>query len=357
VKSSRTRKWLLTIAACISVVAVIQIIRHHWRPEERRLRSALRESVQSAYPDTVKELSRAFGLRPYKSSPPAGGTDGAVRRVLLVHGVDDPGKVWMNLAPALVEAGWAVWILTYPNDQPIAASARFFLEQLQSRLPPADDPVAIVAHSMGGLVTREMLTAPELAFAGRAAGGGLPRVGLLVMVATPNHGAALARFRIFTELREQTVRLQAEDYHWLQGLVDGAGEAGIDMTPGSAFLTALNRRPHPPGVDMLVIAGVMSPLQRQTLGGLLQLPADGSPEQAREAAPSGGQAVLQAVAGGIGDGLVSVDAARLDGIPFAVVEGTHLSIIRNLFSDSERVPPAVPLVIETLANRFTAPDR
>ena len=54
------------------------------------------------------------------------------------------------------------------------------------------------------------------------------------------------------------------------------------------------------------------------------------------------------MARGVGDGLVSVDSARLDEVPMRIVQGTHVSIIRNILADSERSPPAVPIVIEHL---------
>ena len=45
---------------------------------------------------------------------------------------------------------------------------------------------------------------------------------------------------------------------------------------------------------------------------------------------------------GLGDGLVTVESTRLEGVPHVTVDGTHLSIIRNIAKNSQRVPPAVP---------------
>ena len=49
-----------------------------------------------------------------------------------LHGLDDPGMVWMNLAPALHAAGHGVSVLNYPNDQPVRDSARLIADELQS---------------------------------------------------------------------------------------------------------------------------------------------------------------------------------------------------------------------------------
>ncbi|MHC4718837.1 MAG: hypothetical protein ACYS5V_17895, partial [Planctomycetota bacterium] len=55
---------------------------------------------------------------------------------------------------------------------------------------------------------------------------------------------------------------------------------------------------------------------------------------------------------GLGDGLVSVESTRLEGIEHQTVEGTHLTMIRNVTEESERVPPAVPIIVD----RLTGPD-
>jgi hypothetical protein len=51
---------------------------------------------------------------------------------------------------------------------------------------------------------------------------------------------------------------------------------------------------------------------------------------------------------GLGDGLVTVESTRLEGVPHRTVDGTHLSMIRNITSDSRRIPPAVPIVVDQL---------
>ena len=51
---------------------------------------------------------------------------------------------------------------------------------------------------------------------------------------------------------------------------------------------------------------------------------------------------------GLGDGLVTVESTRLEGVPHRTVEGTHLSMIRNITSDSQRIPPAVPIIVDYL---------
>ena len=167
------------------------------------------------------------------------------------------------------------------------------------------------------------------------------------MVGTPNHGSELARFRLFTEFRDQFENLFKGNYHWLQGIVDGAGEAGIDLIPGSKFLKRLNSRPHPANVSMLVIAGVMSQMQKDEIEEFARNLAAKLPGDTRVFTKKM-EKVLLSMSEQIGDGLVSVDSAHLPGVPFKIVKGTHLSMIRNITSSSERIPPAIPIIIEQL---------
>jgi hypothetical protein len=51
---------------------------------------------------------------------------------------------------------------------------------------------------------------------------------------------------------------------------------------------------------------------------------------------------------GLGDGLVTVESTRLEGVPHRTVDGTHMSMIRNVTKGSRRIPPAVPIIVDRL---------
>jgi len=346
-KIGKKNLWIILIVLSISLVVVIQVVRHFFREEERQTRIHIREAVKKKYPEAVKRIKATYGLRAFEQ--PESSVKGNVQttEVILVHGLDDPGKVWMNLAPVLVKEGFSVWVMTYPNDQPITESAQFFLKHLKLHNASGKGSISIVAHSMGGLVAREMLTDPLLSYTENADKGELPDVEQLIMVGTPNHGSGLAQFRIFTEFRDQLGNLFKGDYHWLRGIIDGAGEAGIDLIPGSKFLKRLNSRPHPYNVSMLVIAGMMSQRQKNEIEKFshnleVKLPGD------TRVAAKKMENVLLSVSKQVGDGLVSVNSARLSGVPLKIVQGTHLSMIRNIRAGSQRIPPAIPIIIEQL---------
>ena len=200
---------------------------------------------------------------------------------------------------------------------------------------------------MGGLVSREMLTNPDFNFAGLAAQEKVPGIKHLIMVGTPNHGSQLARFRAFAELRDQLSRLQRGQAGWMDFILDGAGEAKIDLLPGSLFLTELNDRPHPQGVEQLVIAGVTSPWKENDIKRWLRNTGKEKPADQQQAIDSLGRYMISMV-NGLGDGLVTVDSTRLEGVAHRSVEGTHLSMIRNVTRDSRRIPPAVPIIVDWL---------
>ena len=335
------------MSAAVLFVAV-QVARHFFREEERQARTDIRKAIQEAYPEEVKRLKAAYGLKPFEDSGPTAAPAKAKATVILIHGLDDPGKVWMNLAPALAREGFAVFIFNYPNDQPVNESAHFLQQSLASHDLP--DSIVIVAHSMGGLVSREMLTHPELNYADKVKRGQLPSVQRLIMVGTPNHGSELARFRGFAEVRDMFGTMLRGEYHWLQGIVDGAGEAGIELLPGSEFLTTLNSRPHPQNVHMTVIAGVMSDLQVKNIEALAHDLETRPQDEKLKNVPVMDQ-MLVAMTRQIGDGLVSVESAGLPGVELKIVTGTHLSMIRNVTASSRRAPPAVPMIVEQL-NHF-----
>jgi hypothetical protein len=167
------------------------------------------------------------------------------------------------------------------------------------------------------------------------------------MVGTPNHGSQLVRFRVFAEVRDHLARLTKGDARWLGVVLDGAGEAKIDLLPGSRFLTELNARPHPAGVDQMIIAGVTSPWNENEIRSWIdQWDQKGSHVLQKQVETLGNYMV--SMAHGLGDGLVSVESTRLDGVPHQTVDGTHLSIIRNITAGSQRIPPAVPIIVDRL---------
>ncbi len=332
----------------ICILVLYQALTNLYQEEEKALRSHIRKSLQDTFSAQTKDYSKTIGLFRYEPAP---GTlhekRGLQSSVVLVHGLDDPGKVWQNLAPVLAEEGYEVWLFEYPNDQPLADSAQLFFDELAWLRTSGIERIAMVAHSMGGLISRELLTSPKIAYHVFLAKKQVPEVKKLIMIGTPNHGSQLARLRIVSEIRDHLDRFFKGKATGLGFLLDGAGEAKIDLLPGSKFLTELNARSHPAGVEMLVIAGITAPWNEDDIDLWLghtygQAKAEQGSESERV------RDLMESVSNGLGDGLVTLESARLDNIPLSTVKGTHLSMIRNISPDSDRIPPAVPLVVAEL---------
>ena len=335
----------------ILLLGLYQLVSHFYQDEEKVVRSSIRTAVKEAFPDQAETFSETIGLFQYGADPGTENSgDSPGSAIVLVHGLDDPGKVWQDLAPVLVNEGYDVWQFEYPNDQPLAESTALFFDELIKLRSHDIDRIDIVAHSMGGLITRNLLTSATIDYEGALEKQRVPRVDTFIMVGTPNHGSPIVKLRLFAEVRDHLARLVKGQAHWLNVIFDGAGEAKIDLLPGSHFLNELNSRSPPEGVDQLIIAGVTSPWDQEELAGLL----DDYSEKLPGISSQGLETVKSAAASmtdGLGDGLVSVESTRLPGVPHITVQGTHLSMIRNLTSDSERMPPAIPIILQHLYMR------
>jgi len=346
-------KWVKQLVSLFIVATVLyQTGRQLFRQQEWEARNYLYDQVKTAFPDANKKAAAEYGIRVY-SGGQVGETATAflsTPMVVLVHGLDEPGRVWQNLAPVLDTAGYKVLLMTYPNDQRVTASSRLFFESLAGLDFSAEKHLVIIAHSMGGLVSREMLTSPNINYKRSETAGKVPRVSNLIMVGTPNHGSQLARFRFIMEIREQARNLFEKDGHWLQGLWDGTGAAGLDLIPGSRFLNRLNHRPHPVNVNFHIIAGILSPWNSQdirTFASFLEALMPLSKNDGVRGVENG----LNKVKNMVGDGLVTLESARLDKVPLTRVHGNHLTMIRNLTLNSQRVPPAIPVILGILGHK------
>ncbi len=108
------------------------------------------------HPDKYKDTTLLFRLQPY---------DPRKIPVLFVHGLQDTAATWMPMLNALLDDpqirdNYQFWFFTYPTGDPFPYSAALLRHDLDrfDKAYPDHKPIVIVGHSMGGLLTRLMLT-------------------------------------------------------------------------------------------------------------------------------------------------------------------------------------------------------
>lgn len=97
--------------------------------------------------------------------------------VVLLHGLGRRAGSMRRLRRAIEAAGRPTWAVSYPSTRlPLPAIADWLVARLEAEV---QGPIALVTHSMGGVVARHL-------------GDRLP-IERIVMLAPPNAGSAVAR--------------------------------------------------------------------------------------------------------------------------------------------------------------------
>lgn len=255
--------------------------------------------------------------------------------VVLVHGYNsNPLKNAAVMEPVR-EAGYPCATFAYPNDWEISESAARLSQRLKEIA--AEHPgqrLAIVTHSMGGLVARACLENAELD------PGNVDR---LVMIAPPTHGTMLAHIAVATDVWEHWLG-RADGGPWdrcRDSVIDGLGEAADDMVPGSPFLTDLNARPRNPAVRYSIFLGTSAAV------------TDGEVKWMRTALQeTGGRcpgfrdctgrvdnllADMEELIEGKGDGVVALKRGRLNGVDdIVILPFGHLNCTGPIDCDATR---------------------
>lgn len=213
-------QWLPVAAACLlaRLEARSRQMPEHEEPERfplawaATLRSIAMEGIALA------RAQFAMSVAPFRRRPGIDSSCGDCRRpVLLIHGVLCNAAVWRTVVRRLEEAGFGP--VRTLDLEPLWAdiedhAARVVHDIAAMRREYGGRPVAIVAHSLGGLVARAALRMMET----RPASGAVPPTGsqvvsCLVTIATPHHGTAIAALLPSKPMRQMSPRSP-----WLRAL-------------------------------------------------------------------------------------------------------------------------------------------
>jgi len=109
--------------------------------------------------------------------------------VIFVHGLISTPQMWIRVAnevndDPVVRARYQYWVFGYPSGNPLAYSAlrlRDDLAKLQ-QIYPGHQPIVLIGHSMGGLVSQMQVTTIDAN----------PHVRRVVFISTPHRGSNMA---------------------------------------------------------------------------------------------------------------------------------------------------------------------
>jgi pimeloyl-ACP methyl ester carboxylesterase len=222
------------------------------------------------------------------------------------------------LQATISAAGYACGTFCYPNDQAIADSAELLSRELRrvGQLHP-DRKIALVTHSMGGLVSRAAIETPGL---------DPGNVSQIIMIAPPSQGTSCAHIIWSGDLWEHFLRTQ--DHNILDclyaSLEDGMGEGREDLKPDSQFLRQLNARSRNSHVHYTMFLGNGSKFTLEQLANLRRLVVKAAEtdsflalmEPALQSALDDFEDSAQP-----GDGVVSISRGQLQGVTDTVVLG------------------------------------
>ncbi len=237
-------------------------------------------------PAKFAETARIIMLQPYDPDKTV---------VLLIHGLMDSQATWAPMintlrGDAAFRRNYQIWFYSYPSGYPYPYSASILRNDLDAveKKYPLRKPMVVVGHSMGGCISRLLITdtgekvwmallkkkpgevslSPQsrkllteaLIFNHR------PEVGRVIFISSPLRGSELATNwvgRLASSLVKTPVTLLHVGNDVLKTVTLQAGDLNLKrmpnsvdtLAPNSRFVKAINTVPVTPGIPYHVICG------------------------------------------------------------------------------------------------------
>lgn len=244
--------------------------------------------------------------------------------VILVHGLDSRPGFFDDLATHLESKGHRTGRYSYPNDDSISDSSKALSDKLRQLSKSHKDlEFVLIAHSMGGVLCREVVEDPKLQ---------VDRIRAVAFLGTPHHGSYLSAYRSILDLRDN-IRGGLTAKALLDTWRDGFGEAGHDLWPGSPYLKKLARLPRNPKVRYLNILGNKAPFSRDSLDKLAAQAEKllAKSRWGRLILPRALEALedLRELETGKGDCAVALARGHLEGVPEKILPLDHISLAKR----------------------------
>lgn len=249
-------------------------------PKKRELARLLR-------PEKFEKTARLAALQPYDPNKSI---------VLIIHGLGDSPATWTPMVNTLradpeIRRRYQFWFFSYPSGYPYPHSAALLRHELDAfeQQFPLHRPITVIGHSMGGCISRLLITdthgdrlfrdifgQPPSSLAVSAENKKLftdalifqPRkeVGRVIFISAPLRGSDLASNwlgRIGSSLVKAPTKLLAAGAEVRQHIRYGAQEMRLSRIPNSVdtlapnnrFVLAINKYPITPGVPYHTIVG------------------------------------------------------------------------------------------------------
>jgi pimeloyl-ACP methyl ester carboxylesterase len=234
--------------------------------------------------------------------------------VVFLHGMNSDAGAFDATRSAIREGGFATASIGYDFRQSIADSANESMVALKSVMgvdvqPPS---LCLIGHSMGGLVARQM-TESSIKIDSAL---NTKQIDQLITIGTPHLGSNWASLPPLSDMFTAD-GMDADDL--VDVVLHRPSSRGIqDLIPGSVFLETLNGRPRRTDVRYTSIIGTASPISeaearslRETLQSLDQ---QGSMLRLIRPRIKPLLESFDELTAGRGDGMVSVESARIPGI-------------------------------------------